>query len=74
MQRPPDTQPRYEQDLFAWLTANAELLRQGRLHEIDAVQIAEELEDMGKSEPDYSRSSADLGFRKQLAIGRFFGA
>ena len=50
MQRPPDTHPHYEQDLFAWLTANAELLRQGRLHEIDAVQIAEELEDMGKSE------------------------
>jgi len=40
----------YEQDLYAWLTGNAQLLRQGRLSEIDAEHIAEELEDMGKSE------------------------
>ena len=40
----------YEQDLYAWLTSNADLLRQGRLSEIDAEHIAEELEDMGKSE------------------------
>jgi hypothetical protein len=42
--------PDYDQDLYAWLTANAELLRQGRLTEIDALHIAEELEDMSKSE------------------------
>ena len=40
----------YDQDLYAWLTSNAELLRQGRLTEIDAEHIAEELEDMSKSE------------------------
>ncbi|HYN76849.1 MAG TPA: DUF29 family protein, partial [Lamprocystis sp. (in: g-proteobacteria)] len=40
----------YDQDLYAWLTTNAELLRQGRLTEIDAEHIAEELEDMSKSE------------------------
>ncbi|WP_295454455.1 DUF29 family protein [uncultured Thiodictyon sp.] len=40
----------YEQDLYAWLTGNADLLRQGRPREIDAVHIGEELEDMGKRE------------------------
>lgn len=40
----------YDADYHAWLTANAALLRAGRLSDIDAVQIAEELEDMGKSE------------------------
>jgi hypothetical protein len=40
----------YEQDWFAWVIDNAELLRQGRFSEIDSQHIAEELEDMGKSE------------------------
>ena len=39
----------YEQDFFAWAMKNAELIRQGRLSEIDAEHIAEELEDMGGS-------------------------
>jgi hypothetical protein len=42
--------PPYEQDLVAWAAANAALLRAGRLAEIDVANIAEELEDMGKSE------------------------
>jgi hypothetical protein len=40
----------YEQDLYTWALRNAELLRQGRLLEVDARHIAEELEDMGKSQ------------------------
>jgi hypothetical protein len=40
----------YEADLVAWAEANAALLRQGRLAEIDIDHIAEELEDVGKSE------------------------
>jgi hypothetical protein len=40
----------YEGDLVAWAEANARLLRLGRLEEVDAEHIAEELEDMGKSE------------------------
>lgn len=40
----------YDQDLIAWAMKNAALLRAGRLEEIDAAHIAEELEDMGKSE------------------------
>ena len=40
----------YEQDFFEWTVRNAELLRAGRLDEADLEHIAEEIEDMGKSE------------------------
>jgi hypothetical protein len=39
----------HEQDFYGWALHNAELLRQGRLGEIDSERIAEELEDMGAS-------------------------
>jgi len=40
----------YEQDFYAWTRHNAQLLREGKLAEIDIRNIAEELESMGKSE------------------------
>jgi hypothetical protein len=40
----------YEQDFYAWTRHNAQLLREGKLAEIDIENIAEELESMGKSE------------------------
>lgn len=40
----------YERDLYVWAQTNAQLLREGRLSEIDVEHIAEELEDVGKSE------------------------
>jgi hypothetical protein len=40
----------YDQDFNVWLTTNAQLIRQGKLAEIDAEHIAEELEAMGKRE------------------------
>lgn len=40
----------YERDLYAWAMRNAALLRAGRLREIDHMNIAEELESMGRSE------------------------
>jgi len=40
----------YEQDFYAWLNDNARLLRQGHLNQIDALNLAEELENMGKSQ------------------------
>jgi hypothetical protein len=40
----------YDRDLVAWATENAALLRAGKLDRIDAAHIAEELEDLGKSE------------------------
>ena len=40
----------YERDYYAWAMKNAQLIRQGKLSEIDLNNIAEELEDVGKSE------------------------
>ena len=40
----------YEQDFYAWLMKNAALIRQKRFVEIDAENVAEELECMGRSE------------------------
>jgi hypothetical protein len=40
----------YEADVIAWAKQQAELLRAGRLEELDVAHIAEEIEDVGKSE------------------------
>jgi hypothetical protein len=40
----------YETDVVAWAHEQAELLRGGKLSAIDALRIAEEIEDVGKSE------------------------
>ena len=39
----------YTEDFHAWALQNAQLLREGRLEDIDIDNIAEELEDMGGS-------------------------
>lgn len=41
---------RHDQDFYAWTHEQARLLREGRLHEADIAQIAEEIESLGKSE------------------------
>jgi hypothetical protein len=46
----------YETDYAAWAVANADLLRRGRLAELDVVHLIEELEDVGKSERRALRS------------------
>jgi hypothetical protein len=40
----------YETDVVAWAREQAELLRGGKLSAIDALHIAEEIDDVGKSE------------------------
>jgi len=40
----------YEKDFYAWLMFNVGLIRDGRLTEVDAKNIAEELEGMGISQ------------------------
>jgi hypothetical protein len=40
----------YEQDYYLWLEATAQLLRTGQLAALDAVNLLEEIEDMGRSE------------------------
>jgi hypothetical protein len=46
----PSASSLYERDYYEWLMATAEGLRGGRLAEVDLEQVAEELEDMGRSE------------------------
>jgi hypothetical protein len=40
----------YDQDVVAWANEQAALLRAGKLSAIDTLHIAEEIEDVGKSE------------------------
>jgi Domain of unknown function DUF29 len=40
----------YEQDVVAWASEQAALLRAGKLSAIDIEHIAEEIEDVGRSE------------------------
>ena len=40
----------YERDYALWLQENARLLREGRFSEADIAKVAEELDDMGRSE------------------------
>lgn len=54
--RPP-TAPLYERDLHAWSLQQADLLRAGRLNELDTENIAEELLDVGSSEYDKLESA-----------------
>ncbi len=49
VKRPPAA-PLYERDLYAWSLEQARLLREGRLSQIDAENIAEEVLDVGKTE------------------------
>jgi hypothetical protein len=42
-----DTAALYDQDFFEWTARNAELLRQGCIHEADLEHLAEEIEDLG---------------------------
>jgi uncharacterized protein DUF29 len=47
--KPPST-GLYDKDFFAWTMETARLLRAGLLSEVDIEHVAEEIEDMGKSE------------------------
>ena len=40
----------YERDFYLWLERQAELLREGRVGELDVANLLEEIEDMGRSE------------------------
>src|SRR5471032_3601365 len=44
------THTRYEADVVAWANEQAAFLRSGKFSEIDFEKIAEEIEDVGKSE------------------------
>ena len=46
-----------EADLYSWALRQAELLRAGRLTEIDAAKIAEEIDDVGEEQYDKLESA-----------------
>jgi hypothetical protein len=46
----------YERDYYGWIERNVHAIREGRVQEVDWAKIAEELEDMGKSEKRALRS------------------
>ncbi|MDX2239119.1 MAG: DUF29 domain-containing protein [Leptolyngbyaceae cyanobacterium bins.302] len=50
----------YEQDYFCWLNETARLLRSGDLAEIDRENLAEEIEDMGRSEKRSLESNLEI--------------
>jgi len=53
----PQAAPSYEADYYSWAMAQARLLRAGRANEADLENIAEELEDLGRSENRALRSA-----------------
>jgi hypothetical protein len=50
------TKSLYETDFVEWSARMADLLRRGRLSELDLANVAEEIEDLGKSERSAVRS------------------
>ena len=52
--------PLYDDDLYGWAHAQAELLRSGRLDEIDIENMAEEIESLGRSQASAVQSSFRL--------------
>lgn len=51
---------RYDRDLYSWAVEQAGLLRAGRIAEADALNIAEELDDVGQKEYDKLESALRL--------------
>ena len=48
---------RYEEDLYSWAVEQARLLREGRIAQADAKNIAEELDDVGNAQYDKLESA-----------------
>src|SRR5437660_9939186 len=51
---------RYDQDLYSWAAEQAALLRAGRIAEADALNIAEEIDDVGNEQYDKLESALRL--------------
>lgn len=47
--KPHYSEHRYNKDFYAWSLYNAELIREGKLSEVDLQNVAEEIESMGRS-------------------------
>jgi len=51
---------RYDRDLYSWAVEQAALLRAGRLAEVDALNLAEEIDDVGNEQCDKLESALRL--------------
>ncbi len=58
----PQTALCYDEDFFEWTQRQADALRAGKWHELDAENLAEEIESLGK------RDRRELGSRLQLLV------
>ncbi|MBE9139950.1 DUF29 domain-containing protein [Nodosilinea sp. LEGE 07088] len=56
----------YDEDYLSWLTETARLLRSGQMHDIDVANLAEELDDMGRSEKRSLESNLEVLLRHLL--------
>jgi len=56
----------YETDYFAWTKSTAAALRDGRVCDVDLAEVAEEIEDLGKSERRAFESALSQLFLHQL--------
>ena len=50
----------YEQDFYLWIQTTAELLKQGRLTELDLENLIDEIETMGRSEKRALESNLEV--------------
>ena len=46
----PRNAPGYEQDFYAWMVEQAKLLRSGEFSKVDALNVAEEIESVGRAD------------------------
>ncbi len=42
--------PKYEEDFYGWAMTNAQLMKEGKMNELDIENLIEEIESMGRSE------------------------
>jgi hypothetical protein len=63
---PPEAATLYDSDYLRWLTETAELLRSGRIDQLDVLHLVEELDDMGRSEKRAMESNLEVLLRHLL--------
>ena len=54
---PTDTANLYDRDYYLWLSHTAQLIKEGKFSQLDAANLIEEIEDMGRSEKRAIRSN-----------------
>ena len=64
----------YDRDYAEWAAETAKLLREGRLQEVDLDHVAEEIEDMGKSQRHQLRSRVTQVLEHPLKLKLTSGA